>query len=66
VALQAAPARGGTICNCVGVSEPAIGAALAPPAPVMASDKRLAGLQDRLKCGTECGSYIPELRRLIA
>jgi assimilatory nitrate reductase catalytic subunit len=28
-------------------------------------DQRLAALQGSLKCGTNCGSCIPELRRLV-
>ncbi|KGX23199.1 BFD-like [2Fe-2S] binding domain protein [Burkholderia pseudomallei] len=66
VPLQTAPARGRTICNCVGVSEREIGAVLAADAPSAAPVERLANLQERLKCGTQCGSCIPELRRLIA
>ncbi|OMW47626.1 nitrate reductase [Burkholderia pseudomallei] len=66
VPLQTAPTRGRTICNCVGVSEREIGAVLAADAPSAAPVERLANLQERLKCGTQCGSCIPELRRLIA
>ncbi len=55
-------ARGRQICNCFDVSEPQIRACLlgldGPPA------QRLAGLQLQLKCGTQCGSCLPELRRL--
>jgi len=28
------------------------------------SEQRLAGLQQRLRCGTNCGSCLPELQRL--
>ena len=28
-------------------------------------DTRLAALQGNLKCGTNCGSCIPELKRLV-
>jgi assimilatory nitrate reductase catalytic subunit len=29
------------------------------------ADTQLAQLQDRLKCGTNCGSCVPELKRLV-
>ncbi|HQR60954.1 MAG TPA: molybdopterin-dependent oxidoreductase [Methylophilaceae bacterium] len=49
--------RGRIICNCLDVSEQEIQAALAEGAD-------LATLQAKLKCGTECGSCVPELRKL--
>jgi assimilatory nitrate reductase catalytic subunit len=51
--------RGRVICNCLDVSEQEIEAQLA-----LGAD--LPGLQDALKCGTECGSCVPELKRLVA
>jgi assimilatory nitrate reductase catalytic subunit len=55
--------RGRQVCSCFDVSEPAIVAALAAlPAP---PEVRLAGLQRALRCGTQCGSCLPELRRLV-
>ncbi|WP_296752729.1 nitrate reductase [Thiobacillus sp.] len=51
--------RGRIVCNCLNVAEPAIAAAIAAGAG-------LAALQSNLKCGTECGSCVPELKRLIA
>jgi assimilatory nitrate reductase catalytic subunit len=51
--------RGHIVCNCLNVAEPAIVAAI-----VAGAD--LAALQATLKCGTECGSCVPELKRLIA
>jgi assimilatory nitrate reductase catalytic subunit len=52
--------RGGrAVCACFGVSEGEILSAAAAGAT-------LAGLKDRLKCGTGCGSCEPELRRLVA
>jgi assimilatory nitrate reductase catalytic subunit len=61
--------RGKTVCNCVGVSEKAIADALggmhsdsdAPTPPAC-----LARLQETLGCGTQCGSCVPEVKRLIA
>lgn len=51
--------RGRIVCNCLNVAEPDIVAAIAGGAD-------LAALQGTLKCGTECGSCVPELKRLIA
>ncbi len=48
-----------SVCACFKVGEPEIRAAVAAGAT-------LAGLQKNLKCGTNCGSCVPELRRLIA
>ncbi|CAN7559006.1 molybdopterin-dependent oxidoreductase [Pseudomonas sp. LjRoot71] len=48
-----------TLCNCLNVSE----------AAVCAGIKRgldLNGLKRELKCGTSCGSCIPEIKRLLA
>jgi len=50
--------RGRIVCNCLNVAEPDIVAAIAAGAD-------LAALQGTLKCGTECGSCVPELKRLI-
>jgi assimilatory nitrate reductase catalytic subunit len=51
--------RGRIVCNCLNVAEPDILAAIMAGAD-------LATLQATLKCGTECGSCVPELKRLIA
>lgn len=51
--------RGRVVCNCLNVTEPDILAAIAQGAD-------LAALQNTLKCGTECGSCVPELKRLVA
>jgi assimilatory nitrate reductase catalytic subunit len=57
-------ARGRIVCSCHGVSERDIAASIArhagPPAAV------LACLQDELRCGTGCGSCVPELKQMIA
>lgn len=66
VAPSGAPAqpRGRQVCNCHDVLEPRIRETLAalPGAPA----ERLAALQGRLRCGTQCGSCLPELKRLVA
>lgn len=54
---------GRTVCQCHDVSESAILERLLI-IPGAAND-RLAALKAQLKCGTECGSCIPELRMLI-
>ncbi len=55
-----------TVCTCLGVSDAAITACLGSgPARAGSEGERLAALQAQLRCGTECGSCVPELRRLI-
>ena len=49
--------RGRVVCICLDVAEADIRAAVAAGAG-------LAHLQERLTCGTECGSCLPELKRL--
>ena len=55
--------RGKTLCNCVGVSEQAVQAELG--ACQGSEAERLAHLQNRLQCGTRCGSCVPELKRMV-
>jgi assimilatory nitrate reductase catalytic subunit len=52
-----------TICSCVAVSERQISEFLANVSTVASP---LHALQQALKCGTECGSCLPELKRLVA
>ena len=56
-------AKSPQVCTCFNVSEDAIRSEL--PRCGGADDQRLAQLQGQLKCGTNCGSCIPELRRLV-
>jgi assimilatory nitrate reductase catalytic subunit len=60
----ALPTRSPQVCTCHDVSEARIREVLAstPGAP----DERLTQLQRRLRCGTECGSCLPTLKRLVA
>jgi assimilatory nitrate reductase catalytic subunit len=60
VAVQA---RGRQVCTCFDVSEPQIKEHLA--ARTGDDEERLASLQGSLKCGTNCGSCVPELKRLV-
>lgn len=59
----ATPVRGKAVCTCLDVAEPAIRAAL--PALPGTPAERLVALQGQLRCGTSCGSCLPELRRLV-
>jgi assimilatory nitrate reductase catalytic subunit len=57
--------RGRTVCTCFNVAETTIRQTLAahggePP------EALLARLQSQLKCGTNCGSCIPELKKIVA
>ncbi len=52
-------ARGRIVCNCFDVAENEI-------ATDLAAGLDLAAIQDKRKCGTSCGSCIPELKRLTA
>ncbi|MDO8903047.1 nitrate reductase [Hydrogenophaga sp.] len=56
-------ARGKQVCTCFNVTEDHITAQL--PSCGGTDNERLALLQGRLRCGTSCGSCIPELRRLV-
>lgn len=51
--------RGRVVCNCLDVGEREIEERIARGAG-------LAELQSALRCGTECGSCLPELRRLVS
>ena len=55
--------RGRVICNCLNVSEAEIMSQL-KAIPIQTSNT-LGILQSALKCGTECGSCLPELRRIV-
>mgnify|MGYP000048759456 CR=1 FL=1 len=48
-----------TLCNCLNVSEQSICAGIA-------RGLDLDGLKNELKCGTSCGSCVPEIKRLLA
>ncbi|MGE0498287.1 MAG: molybdopterin-dependent oxidoreductase [Ramlibacter sp.] len=60
VAVQS---RGRQVCTCFNVTEPAILAELGTGTG--SGEERLARLQERLKCGTNCGSCVPELKRMV-
>ncbi|PLC50257.1 nitrate reductase [Pollutimonas subterranea] len=53
-----AAARARTVCSCENVSDTAIDAGIT-------AGHLLEGLQATLKCGTSCGSCLPEIKRMI-
>ncbi len=60
VAVQS---RGKQVCTCLNVTDAAINDHLAGCAGP--EEARLASLQAQLKCGTNCGSCVPELKRMV-
>jgi len=62
-APEGAPAKAAQVCSCLNVSADKITACL------MRTDgddpTRLSHLQSELKCGTQCGSCVPTLKRMI-
>ncbi|HOA94233.1 MAG TPA: molybdopterin-dependent oxidoreductase [Quisquiliibacterium sp.] len=59
----AVPERGRAVCTCLNVARSEIAAHLGKHAGTPA--ERLASLQTTLGCGTQCGSCLPELKRLV-
>ncbi len=60
VKVRRARRKGRTICSCFGVGENTIRAA------IRAGCDSAGKLGDTLRCGTNCGSCIPELKALLA
>jgi assimilatory nitrate reductase catalytic subunit len=60
--------RGKIVCSCFNVAQTEIDEALQELAlkagPGVDPSARLAALQSRLKCGTNCGSCVPELKQI--
>ncbi|CAD5377833.1 Nitrate reductase [Pseudomonas sp. OF001] len=56
---NAGACKGKTLCSCMNVSEAAIQGGIA-------RGLDLDGLKQELKCGTSCGSCVPEIKRLLA
>ena len=68
----AVPLRGKLVCSCMNVTDAAIDGHLQALALgqgergyLGTDEERLTSLQDALKCGTNCGSCIPELKRKV-
>ena len=63
--------RGKVVCTCLNITDAAIDAQLHDMAQAGANyllttdSARLASLQSALKCGTNCGSCVPELKRMV-
>ena len=51
------------VCQCLNVTEAAITAHMQRSCG--SDNERLAKLQTALQCGTQCGSCVPELKRLL-
>ena len=60
---DAANKRGKQVCSCFNVTDTAIAGYLAGCSG--SDETRLTALQDSLNCGTNCGSCIPELKRMV-
>jgi assimilatory nitrate reductase catalytic subunit len=59
----AVQSRGKAVCTCFNVTDAAITEQLATS--FGSDERRLTELQTSLKCGTNCGSCIPELKRMV-
>jgi assimilatory nitrate reductase catalytic subunit len=59
----AVQSRGKAVCTCFNVTDAAITEQLATS--FGSDERRLAELQTSLKCGTNCGSCVPELKRMV-
>ncbi|MGV3740840.1 MAG: molybdopterin-dependent oxidoreductase [Burkholderiaceae bacterium] len=59
--------RGRIVCNCLNVAETQIADYLAAQNSVRheSAELQLSGMQQTLKCGTNCGSCVPELKKMI-
>jgi assimilatory nitrate reductase catalytic subunit len=66
-APQGFKSRGRIVCNCFNVAETEIADLLAKQDMINRGtpDAMLASLQTGLKCGTNCGSCVPELKQMI-
>ncbi len=64
---QGFTARGRIVCNCFNIAESDIDGVLAQQDMINhgSNSAMLSMLQEKLKCGTNCGSCIPELKKRI-
>ena len=58
-----APRRSPQVCNCFDLSQERIEAELKQCSGT--AEQRLVAVQRELKCGTQCGSCLPALRRIV-
>ena len=61
---DAVQSQGQQVCTCLNVDAHAISQHLVQCAG--SATQRLASLQTTLKCGTQCGSCVPQLKKLVA
>ncbi len=61
---KAIHSRGRPICSCLDVTDVAIREQLG--LATGSAEERFAALQSSLKCGTHCGSCVPELKRMVS
>jgi assimilatory nitrate reductase catalytic subunit len=59
----AVQSRGKAVCTCFNVTDAAITVQLAKS--FGSDERRFSELQTTLKCGTNCGSCVPELKRMV-
>jgi assimilatory nitrate reductase catalytic subunit len=59
----AVQSRGKAVCTCFNVTDAAITEQLAKS--FGSDERRFSELQSALKCGTNCGSCVPELKRMV-
>ena len=66
-APQGFKARGRIVCNCFNIAETEINEALVKHDWINRGtpEAALAALQGKLKCGSNCGSCVPELKKII-
>jgi assimilatory nitrate reductase catalytic subunit len=60
VAIQS---KGAQVCACFNVTEPQINSFLQSCAG--SDEQKLSALQANLKCGTNCGSCVPQVKRMV-
>jgi assimilatory nitrate reductase catalytic subunit len=55
--------KGAQVCSCFSVTEPEINSFL--QTCTGSDEQKLSALQDHLKCGTNCGSCVPQVKRMV-
>ncbi len=55
--------KGAQVCSCFNVTEPEINSFLQTCTGT--DDQKLSALQANLKCGTNCGSCVPQVKRMV-
>jgi assimilatory nitrate reductase catalytic subunit len=55
--------KGAQVCSCFNVTEPEINTFL--QTCIGSDEEKLSALQANLKCGTNCGSCVPQVKRMV-